>query len=50
MNKLISWIALCLFLGCPITSAQTAANGENLAATINYLLAFVEKSDGTFST
>ncbi len=41
-------IVLYLFLGCTIAFAETAANSENLAATINYLLAFVEKSDCTF--
>jgi len=48
MKKFASMIVLFLLLGCTIAFAETATNSENLAATINYLLAFVEKSDCTF--
>jgi len=48
MKIFISLIALYLFPWCPIASAETAPDAENLAAAINYLLAFVEKSDCTF--
>ena len=39
---------LYLFLGCYIAFAETAAESEKLATTINYLLSFVENSDCTF--
>ena len=48
MKKLNSIIVLHLILGCTIAWAETAANSDKLAATINYLLAFVETSDCTF--
>jgi hypothetical protein len=48
MNKVIPVILISLILGCPIALAGTVADGEKLAATINYLLAFVETSDCTF--
>ena len=48
MKKVFSNTVLCLFLGCMIAFAETVAKSENLIATINYLLAFVEKSDCTF--
>jgi hypothetical protein len=48
MNKVISMIVLCFFLGNATAFADPAKNSENLAATINYLLSFVEKSECTF--
>ncbi len=48
MNKVISMIVLCFFIGTTAAFADLVKNGEDLAATINYLLSFVEKSDCTF--
>jgi hypothetical protein len=48
MNKAISMIALLLFVGASIGLTEPEKTNENLSTTINYLLAFVEKSDCTF--
>jgi hypothetical protein len=48
MKKIIPVIFIYLFLGYTITLGETAANSQKLSATINYLLAFVEKSDCAF--
>ena len=48
MKKVIPVILICLFLGRTIALAESEANDEKLAAAINYLLTFVEKSDCTF--
>jgi len=48
MKKVIPGILICLFLGSTFALAESVANGEKLAAAINYLLTFVEKSDCTF--
>jgi hypothetical protein len=48
MKKVISVILIYLLLGCTIALAETAADRDKLAATINYLLTFVENSDCTF--
>jgi hypothetical protein len=46
-NKLLNTI-LCLVAACTIAIADSGVKNEYLAATINYLLAFVEKSDCIF--
>ncbi len=48
MKKVIPVILIYLFLGYTITLGETAADNQKLSATINYLLAFVEKSDCAF--
>lgn len=48
MKKAILVILIYLIPGCTIALADTVADSEKLAATINYLLTFVEKSDCTF--
>ena len=48
MKKVIPVILICLSLGRTIALAESEANDEKLAAAINYLLTFVEKSDCTF--
>ena len=48
MKKVIPVFLISLILGCPIAWADTMADAKKLAATINYLLAFVETSDCTF--
>jgi hypothetical protein len=48
VKKIISVNLIYFISGCTIALADTAADGEKLAATINYLLVFVEKSDCTF--
>lgn len=48
MYKVISMIVFCFFIGTTAAFADPAENSENLAATINYLLSFVKKSDSTF--
>jgi len=48
MKKVIPVFLISLILGCPIALADKTADGKKLAATINYLLAFVETSDCTF--
>ena len=48
MKKVIPVFLISLILGCPIAWADKMADGKKLAATINYLLAFVETSDCTF--
>lgn len=41
-------IVLCFLVGSAFATASRAKSGENLSATIKYLLAFVEKSECTF--
>lgn len=48
MKKVIPVFLISLILGCPIAWADKMADSKKLAATINYLLAFVETSDCTF--
>jgi len=48
MFKVISRIVLCFFIGTTAAFADPAKNRGNLAAAINYLLSFVEKSECTF--
>ncbi|MBT8364461.1 MAG: DUF5329 domain-containing protein [Deltaproteobacteria bacterium] len=44
----ISGFLIYLFLACYIAFAEKAAQSQNLATAINYMLAFVENSDCTF--
>lgn len=46
-NKLLN-IIICLVAACTIAIADSGVDNENLGATINYLLSFVEKSDCLF--
>ena len=48
MKKVISVILIYFILGCTIALADTAADSQKLADSINYLLVFVKKSDCTF--
>ncbi len=41
-------IVLCFWVGSTIAGAGQAKTGEDLSATIKYLLAFVENSECTF--
>jgi hypothetical protein len=48
MKKAIPAILIYFFLGCMIALAEPAADSQKVSAAINYLLAFVEKSDCAF--
>jgi hypothetical protein len=48
MKKVIPVILIYLFLGHTVTLGETATDSQKLSDSINYLLAFVEKSDCTF--
>ena len=48
MKKIIPVILIYLLLGCTIALGETAADRQKSADSINYLLAFVERSDCTF--
>ena len=48
MNKVISMIVLCFFIGTTAAFADRAQDSANLATTIKYLLSFVENSECTY--
>ena len=48
INRKFLTIVVCFAVGCTVAFAETETKNEDLAAAIEHLLSFVEKSDCTF--